>query len=154
MLATDRAAYAEMPADTLKGITGISGLHDLEPVLLSHVNEPLQLTEASAERNSPVRQPLPTSPPAALLAHGGLESDEYSRQALAYAEALRKAGDEPVSMGIEGHHHFSVLNAFANPDHRFGRAVLEQIGLALPRSANCQTNAPSTSSTSTSIKAR
>ena len=123
MLATDRAAYAEMPADTLKGITGISGLHDLEPVLLSHVNEPLQLTEASAERNSPVRQPLPTSPPAALLAHGGLESDEYSRQALAYAEALRKAGDEPVSMGIEGHHHFSVLNAFAKPDHRFCCAV-------------------------------
>lgn len=76
MLATDWVAYAEMPADTLKGITGISGLYAREPILLSHVNEPLQLTEASAERNRPVRQPLPTAPPAALLTHGGHESDE------------------------------------------------------------------------------
>jgi len=49
---------------------------------------------------------------------------------LTYAEALGKTGGKPVSMGIEGHHHFSVLNAFAKPGHRFCRAVLEQIGLA------------------------
>ena len=76
MLATDWAAYAEMPADTLKGITGISGLFEREPILLSHVKEPLQLTEASAERNRPVWQPLPTAPPAALLTHGGHKRSE------------------------------------------------------------------------------
>lgn len=65
MLATDWAAHAEMPADTIKGIAGISGLYDLEPIPPSHVNKSLQLTEASAERNIPVRQPLPTAPPAA-----------------------------------------------------------------------------------------
>jgi len=130
MLATDWTAHADLPADAIKGITGISGLYDLEPIRLSHVNEPLQLTDASAERNSPVRQPLPAAPPSSLLVYGGLESDEYARQAAAYAATLHKAGAAPVSMAIEGHHHFSVLDAFANPAHRFGRAVLEQIGLA------------------------
>ena len=76
MLATDWAAHVEMPADTIKGITGISGLYEREPILLTRVNEPLQLTEASAERNRPVRQPLLVAPPAALLTHGGIESDE------------------------------------------------------------------------------
>ncbi|MBO88216.1 MAG: esterase [Rickettsiales bacterium] len=130
MLATDWAAHGGMPADTVKGITGISGLYDLEPIRLSHVNEPLQLTKASAERNSPVRQTLSITPPATLLAYGALESNEYARQASAYAAALQIAGGAPDSMGIHGHHHFSVLDAFANPEHNFGCAVLKQIGLA------------------------
>ena len=130
MLATDWAAHGGMPSDIIKGIIGISGLYDLEPIRLSHVNEPLQLTKASAKRNSPVRQPLSITPPANLLAYGELESSEYGRQAAAYAAALQDAGSAPVSVEIQGHHHFSVLDAFANPEHSFGRAVLKQIGLA------------------------
>lgn len=130
MLATDWASAEDLPCDTIKGVTGISGLYDLEPIRLSHVNEPLRLTEASAERNSPVKQPLPVEKPTALLTFGGLESDEYGRQATVYADTLRQAGSTPTSFKVEGHHHFSILDAFANPQHRFGRAVLEQIGLA------------------------
>ena len=130
MLATDWAAHGGLPADTIKGITGISGLYDLEPIRLSHVNEPLQLTKASAERNSPVRQLLSINPPANLLAYGELESNEYARQAYTYAAALQNAGGAPVSIRIHGHHHFSVLDAFGNPEHSFGCAVLKQIGLA------------------------
>ena len=130
MLAADWATHGGMPADTIKGITGISGLYDLEPIRLSHVNKPLQLTKASVERNSPVRQPLCITPPPNLLAYGELESSEYCRQAAAYAAALQDAGGAPLTMGIQGHHHFSILDAFANPEHSFGCAVLKQIGLA------------------------
>ena len=125
MLGTDWAATEGLPADTIKGVTGISGLYDLEPIRLSKVNEPLQLDAAAAVRNSPVKQPLP-----AILVQGALESAEYGRQAAAYGEVLRKGGAAPVAFPIEGHHHFSILDAFANPHHRFGRAVLAQLGLA------------------------
>ncbi|PPR60268.1 MAG: hypothetical protein CFH10_01598 [Alphaproteobacteria bacterium MarineAlpha4_Bin2] len=130
MLATDWAATDGLPENAIKGVTGISGLYDLEPIRLSKVNEPLRLLEASADRNSPVKLPLPIEPPATLLAFGGLESDEYGRQGAAYRDVLRKAGGKPVTLKVEGHHHFSILDAFGNPKHRLGRAVLEQLGLA------------------------
>ena len=130
MLATDWAVSDDLPADTIKGVTGISGLYDLEPIHLSHVNEPLQLTEESAARNSPNKQPPPVAPRATLLAYGGLESQEYGRQTAAYADVLRHAGGTPATMSVDGHHHFSILDAYCNPQHRFGRAVLELVGLA------------------------
>ena len=74
MLATDWAAYAEMPADTLKGITGISGLYEREPILLSHVNEH-QRPKRAPSGTDPCGNRCPP-PAAALLTHGGHESDE------------------------------------------------------------------------------
>ncbi len=130
MLATDWPAQDGLPANAIKGATGISGLYDLEPIRLSHVNEPLGLTEESARRNSPVVLPPPHVPPSLLLAFGGLESAEYERQTRAYADVLRRAGGTPSVVAVEGHHHFSILDAFANPRHRFGQAVLAQLGLA------------------------
>ncbi len=130
MLATDWATAYGLPANAIKGATGISGLYDLEPIRLSQVNGPLQLSAEDALRNSPAQQPLPTVPPPAILAFGSLESDEYGRQTAAYADVLRHAGRAPVSLDIAGHHHFSILEAFGNPQHRFGEAVLAQLGLA------------------------
>lgn len=130
MAATDWAADFGLPADAIKGATGISGLYDLEPIRLSQVNGPLQLTAEDARRNSPVQQPLPAAPPPAILAFGGLESAEYGRQTEAYAGILRRAGGGAETLEVAGHHHFSILDAFCNPRHRFGRAVLEQLGLA------------------------
>ena len=39
ILGTDWADV--VPVDAIKGVTGISGLYDLEPIRLSQVNEPL-----------------------------------------------------------------------------------------------------------------
>ena len=68
MLATDWAAYAEMPADTLKGITGISGLREREPIPLSHVNEPF--VDRSERRAEPTR--------AATAAHRPARGSPYT----------------------------------------------------------------------------
>lgn len=130
MLATDWADTHDLPANMIKGLTGISGLYDLEPIRLSKANEPLQLTKESARRNSPVMLPPPAGAPSAILAFGNLESQEYGRQTAAYADVLRAAGGAPVSLGVAGHHHFSILEAFGNPRHPFGQAVLSQLGLA------------------------
>ena len=130
MQATDWTAYEGLPANAIKGATGLSGLYDLEPIRLSKVNEPLKLSVESADRNSPTKLPPSAPPPPAFLAFGSLESAEYGRQTAAYAETLKKAGGAPVSLCVEGHHHFSILEAFGNPQHRLGQAVLAQLGLA------------------------
>jgi arylformamidase len=130
MLATNWANTDGLPANVIKGLTGISGLYDLEPIRLSKANGPLQLTVESARRNSPVMLPPPAEPPSAILAFGNLESHEYGRQTAAYADVLRDAGGTPISVGVAGHHHFSILDAFGNPRHHFGQAVLKQLGLA------------------------
>lgn len=130
MLTTDWDADYGLPANAIKGVTGISGLYDLEPIRLSQVNGPLQLSPDDARRNSPARLPLPTAAAPAILAYGGHESEEYGRQTAAYADVLRDAGSAPAIMEVSGHHHFSILDAFGNPQHSLGRAVLMQLGLA------------------------
>ena len=130
MMATDWSSQGNLPNDTIKGLIGISGLYDLEPIRLSHVNKVLRLTKACASRNSPSKKSMSVKPPNTIIAHGMLESEEYRRQANYYIDRLHKAGGNPISFAVEGHHHFSILDAFANPRHRFGSAVLSQLGLA------------------------
>ena len=130
MLGTDWAGELGLPADAIKGAVGISGLYDLEPIRLSQVNGPLQLSAEDAKRNSPVHHKPRVAPPLpVLLAFGGLESAEYGRQTEAYADMLCRAGGTAETLAVAGHHHFSILDAFGNPRHRFGQAVLELLGL-------------------------
>ena len=56
MAATDWPAYdSGLPQDMLKSATPISGLFDLEPILLTSVNDDVHLDAESAVRNSPVK---------------------------------------------------------------------------------------------------
>ena len=130
MLVTDWEADYGIPANAIKGVTGISGLYDLEPIRLSQVNGPLRLTADDARRNSPVKLRLPFASLPAILAFGSLESQEYSRQTAAYADVLGDVGGATLSLEVAGHHHFSILDAFGNPAHLLGQAVLAQLGLA------------------------
>ena len=66
--ATDWSAFAGLPADTIKGGCGISGLYDLEPIRLSYLNDTLRLTPDEAGRNSPI---LLTPPPLGAASPAG-----------------------------------------------------------------------------------
>ena len=84
MLATDRAAYAEMPADTLKGITGISGLYDLEPTP-PLPSQRIYLVDRSERRPEPPR--------AATAAHRPARGSPYTWR-------LRKRRIKPPSFDV------------------------------------------------------
>ena len=67
MLGTDWVGEFGLPADAIKGAVGISGLYDLEPIRLSQVNGPLQLSAEDAKRNSPLHHKPRVAPPPPVL---------------------------------------------------------------------------------------
>ena len=82
-----------VPDDLIKSACALSGLHDMEPIRLSEVNEWLQLDEASARRNSPIHN-LPSRGCPLIVAYGGNETSEFKRQSNIYADAWKSAGFE------------------------------------------------------------
>jgi arylformamidase len=96
--------------DALRGGITVSGLFDLEPIRLSHVNAWLGLDAAAARRLSPLHHVPPPGPAARLLGvYGGLESKEFQRQTQEYAAAWAAAGHEVRLAPQPSRNHFDLL---------------------------------------------
>jgi arylformamidase len=86
----------------------ISGVYDLEPISLTPVNEPLQLTPVEVHDLSPIRH-LPAPGPRYRVTVGERDTPEFIRQSRDYAEALRKGGHS-VSFDLQkGVQHFDII---------------------------------------------
>ncbi len=102
---------ARLPKDLWKGGLAISGLYDLRPLLhVDFLQQDLRLDEAAALRLSPAYMPQATRAPVMSCA-GGDESSEFQRQNALLGERWRGVED----IGMPGTHHFSVVDALANP---------------------------------------
>ena len=104
----------ELPYNLVKGGLAISGIYDLEPLVLApFVNVDLKLDRALARRLSPVNIPPATTAPL-YTAVGGDESDEFKRQNALIARTWRYAfaGDIPMP----GCNHLTVLEQLADPE--------------------------------------
>lgn len=102
-------AYGLAP-DALRGGIAISGLFDLEPIRLSHINAWLGLDAAAARHLSPLHHLPPPGPAPRLLAsYGGLESDEFRRQTEAYAAAWAASGHAVLLAPQPSRNHFDLL---------------------------------------------
>ncbi|MBP0598628.1 alpha/beta hydrolase [Herbaspirillum sp. LeCh32-8] len=119
-LATLVAALGALP---VRGICGLSGLYDLEPIRLSYLNEVLHLSPGDAAQASPLLLPLPDDA-CALLFTGALESDEFRRQRDTYAASLRQSGHQVTVDAVPGAHHLSIIDAAADPASAVSRAML------------------------------
>jgi arylformamidase len=107
--AFDRA----LPRDLWKGGLAISGLYDLRPLLsVDWLNGDLRLDAQSALALSPAFMPPATRAPVMTCVGGG-ESSEFLRQNALLGSRWRSAfaGDIPMP----GKHHFSVMDALADP---------------------------------------
>ncbi|PLX35679.1 MAG: alpha/beta hydrolase [Hyphomicrobiales bacterium] len=114
------------PHDVIKGIAAISGLYDLEPIRLSHVNEWMQLDAHSVRRNSPVNH-LPAAHCKVVAGVGGDESSEFKRQSADYAARCRQAGLEVREVMPAGRNHFDVVMELGRPGSALEQAVFEMI---------------------------
>jgi arylformamidase len=85
------ALIASLGAAPVRGVCGISGIYDLEPVRLSYLNEVLHLSASDAQQASPQLLAMPEGVKA-LLCAGEEESAEFLRQRDFYAAALRQSG--------------------------------------------------------------
>jgi arylformamidase len=118
----------ELPADLIKGAMGLSGLYDLEPIVLHPINETLHLDEAGARRLSPTRlKPAHRGP--YLSAVGGDESEEFRRQSRALAETWRQAGADASYVEVSGRNHFTIVGDLVQPDYVLLRRMKSMMGI-------------------------
>ncbi|MCG7521740.1 alpha/beta hydrolase [Ruegeria sp. Ofav3-42] len=86
----------------------ISGIYDLEPISLTSVNDPLQLTPVEVHDLSPILH-LPAPGPRYHVTVAKRDTPEFVRQSRDYAELLRKGGHS-VSFDLKrGMHHFDII---------------------------------------------
>lgn len=118
---------AGLPADAIKGLCGVSGLYDLEPIRLCYLNEALQLDATQVGQYSPLHH-LPATPMPVILTAGGAESAEFHRQKNAYALALHAAGFPVQQVKLADGHHLDVIDKLADGDGELARAIIAMIG--------------------------
>ncbi len=116
MLATDWSKFADdTPRDMIKGMVGISGLYDLEPLLqIESVNVDLNLTANSAKKLSPTLLRA-QSDAAVYLAAGELESDEFKRQSNSLAQNWHK--NIEYNQIVTSAHHLNIVDSFADSEN-------------------------------------
>ena len=123
MLATDWPARdARLPVSMFHAAIALSGLFELEPLTITHLNDVLQLTPQEARANSPILMDKLSDTPL-LAVVGGAESPEFLRQSKSLAQRWPGATyrEEP------GCNHFSMVDAFHDPQAALFAASCELI---------------------------
>ena len=120
------ALIAALRAAPVRGICGLSGIYDLEPIRLSYLNEALHLSPSDALQASPLQLAMPDGV-RALLCAGGQESEEILRQRDTYAATLRQSGHAVEVVEAPQAHHLSIIDVAADAHSGVTRAMLRMI---------------------------
>ncbi|MBA2690793.1 MAG: alpha/beta hydrolase [Burkholderiales bacterium] len=117
-----------LPVDTVKGVTAVSGLFELEPVKLSWRNSYLNLDDAAVARLSPIRH-IPNHPLPLVIGYGGGELDEFKRQSREFAATWRARGHPCVEIELPQLTHYAGNYEFNNPQSPLLAAIFAQMAL-------------------------
>lgn len=113
MLCAD-APIAPATAARITRVLSISGVHDLRPLVNTHMNAALRLDAGEAVTESPAL--LAPRPGARLMCcAGGGELPEFRRQNLLLANIWHGLGAWTEAVEIAGRHHFDVIEALLDP---------------------------------------
>ena len=124
MVATDWVSlYPKAPADLVPAGYAVSGLFDLSPLVGITPNQDFRLTPESARALSPASWPLAPGRVFDAVV-GGLESSEFLRQSKLIAQAWQSTGKTRYEE-IPGKNHFTVIDAFADPQSAMTARVAE-----------------------------
>jgi arylformamidase len=118
------AALAAL-TDPVCGLTSVSGVHDVEPVFLSYVNDWARMRAEDVTALSPVRN-LPARSLPLVACAGAKETDEFRRQTAILAQAWRARGYPVTEMYLEGQDHFSIVLELRDPKSPLTQAILAQ----------------------------
>ncbi|HET9045900.1 MAG TPA: alpha/beta hydrolase [Casimicrobiaceae bacterium] len=124
LFATDWRAHGLDAPPFIAGVT-LSGVHDLEPLVLSTMNADLKLDTAEARRVSPIHFAPRTRAPL-YVAAGADETSEFLRQSQLIFDAW--PANRPVATTaprfIPDRNHFTVILDYANPASELTQATL------------------------------
>ena len=130
ILTTDWRRDFNLPADIVKGGLCCGGIFDLKPVRLSSRSEYINFTDEVEQALSPQRHLDQLNAPV-IVAYGTLESPEFMRQSREFAFSVQADG-KPIQVLVgEGYNHFELIETLGNPYGILGRAVLEQMQIAM-----------------------
>lgn len=119
-----------LPADVIKGALLCSGMYDLRPVRLSKRSRYVKFTDEMEQALSAQRHLDKLATPLVLL-YGTYETPEFQRQTRDFFAAVQAAGKPATLLVGEGYNHFELLETLASPYGLAGRAVLQQMQLAV-----------------------
>jgi len=124
LFGTDWQRYGLSRAPFAGGMS-LSGVHDLEPLVLSTMNADLCLDAEEARRVSPVNH-QPKTDALLLVVVGADETGEFVRQSDLIFDAWprNRPGGMTTPLRIPGRHHFSVVLDHADPQSALMRAVV------------------------------
>jgi arylformamidase len=124
MIATDWRAYGFDAAPFVGGLT-LSGVHDLEPLVLFAHNADFRLDEYSARAVSPIHH-VPQVDVPLVIAVGADETSEFVRQSQLLWDAwpTHRRPQQAGPMSIAGRHHFSVVLDYMDPASALTRETL------------------------------
>jgi len=107
----------------LRSVSALSGIFDLRPIQKCFLNDVLALTDEEVERFSPVRhQPIHTGTIRVIT--GAREGAEYERQAKDLVHAWAARGAKMELTVADGHDHFSLRAALADPESEITKLSL------------------------------
>ena len=116
-----------VPDDVVKGAVPLSGLHDLEPVQLSCINDWAKMDRDEALANSPVRH-LPERGCPLIVSYGASETSEFKRQSALLADAWKEHGWPVDIFEHPDRNHFDIVFDLCDADSLLGRKVFGMIG--------------------------
>ena len=123
---------ADLPARLVKNGMSLSGLFELETIRQTpYLQVSLKLTLQEAQRCSPAWMPSPRINSGRTVFYtvaGALESDEFLRHNR-LIESSWGHKTVPICEELPGLHHFSILEALAEPGTRLNRLALDLLGL-------------------------
>ncbi len=116
-----------VPADIVRGAVPLSGIHDLEPLQLSCINDWAQLDVAGALRNSPLRH-LPDSGCPLIVSYGHSETSEFKRQSNLLANTWTAYGWQADCFEHPTRNHFDIVFDLCDPNSMLGAKVFGMMG--------------------------
>jgi arylformamidase len=128
MIAPDWQNDFDLPHDCVHSASPLSGLFDLEPVRLSHVNEWIGLDEAMAYELSPLRH-LPRHPLPLIISYGTHETVEFQRQSEVYGAACAALGCQVRMIMEPDSNHFDLPLRLMSPKAPLTQAIFNVMGL-------------------------
>lgn len=125
----DWPAAFGLPPRPVVGATLLSGLYELEPIRLCHVNDWMGLDKAAVLRNSPGLLPLPPPGTPLVFSFGESETPEFKAQTMTHLECCAEAGCQVFfAPPPPGSNHFDIVFQLCG-DTPLSRMVLRAMGL-------------------------
>ncbi|XP_072098034.1 kynurenine formamidase isoform X1 [Mobula birostris] len=131
VLCTDWAEYSVSP--NIKGALLVSGIYDLRPIVHMSANDPLQMTEDDAIRNSPMEfvntmKGLDKSLEI-VVAVAQYDSSEFRKQSQEYYQAIKAAGFNASFHDISNKDHFDIIERLMEEKYILTQVLLKMMSI-------------------------